>query len=206
MTGEQTLAQLRAGIDECDSQLVQLLAKRNALTSQIGAIKQEIGAPLHAPDRESLLIEARRQQAEQHNVNPDLVEDMLRRMMREAYENQQSKLACKAPELSPVVIVGGEGAMGQLFAKQLTRSGYEIRILDRAQQADAETILTGAKLVLVSVPINALEEVAGKAVRQRVVFEHDARIASIMANWPQAAAPAWPPRCWGCSPMPTLPR
>lgn len=159
MTGEQTLAQLRAGIDECDSQLVQLLAKRNALTSQIGAIKQEIGAPLHAPDRESLLIEARRLQAEEHNVNPDLVEDMLRRMMREAYENQQSKLACKAPELSPVVIVGGEGAMGQLFAKQLTRSGYEIRILDRAQQADAETILTGAKLVLVSVPINALEEV-----------------------------------------------
>ena len=82
MTGEQTLAQLRAGIDECDSQLVQLLAKRNALTSQIGAIKQEVGAPLHAPNRESLLIEARRQQAEEHNVNPDLVEDMLRRMMR----------------------------------------------------------------------------------------------------------------------------
>ena len=73
MTGEQTLAQLRAGIDECDSQLVQLLAKRNALTSQIGAIKQEIGAPLHAPDRESLLIEARRQQAEQHNIKTLLV-------------------------------------------------------------------------------------------------------------------------------------
>lgn len=159
MTGEQTLAQLRAGIDECDSQLVQLLAKRNALTSKIGAIKQEIGAPLHAPDRESLLIEARRQQAEQYNVNPDLVEDMLRRMMREAYENQQSKLACKAPQLSPVVIVGGEGAMGQLFAKQLSRSGYEVRILDRAQQNDAVEILSGAKLVLVSVPINAFESV-----------------------------------------------
>ncbi len=43
--------------------------------------------------------------------------------------------------------------------------------------------------VTVAQMLNALEEVAGKAVRQRVVFEHDARIASIVANWPQAAAP-----------------
>ena len=144
MTDEQLLVQLRAEIDECDGQLVQLLAKRTALTSKIGAIKQKVGAALHVPRRESSLIKARRSQAQQHNVNPDLVEDILRRMMREAYENQQSELACKAPQLSPIVIVGGEGAMGQLFAKQLRRSGYEIKILDIAQQANVKEILAGA--------------------------------------------------------------
>ena len=46
------LAQLRVGIDECDTQLVALLARRNSLTQKIGAIKQQTGAPLHAPERE----------------------------------------------------------------------------------------------------------------------------------------------------------
>lgn len=153
------LADLRAGIDECDAQLVALLAKRNGITEKIGAIKQQIGAPLHAPDREADLLAARRQEAVAQGVNPELVEDILRRMMREAYQNQQGSLACAAPQLSPIVIVGGEGAMGQLFAQQFTRSGYEVRILDKAQQAQSEAILKGAKLVLVSVPINALEQV-----------------------------------------------
>ncbi|MCZ4250771.1 bifunctional chorismate mutase/prephenate dehydrogenase [Pseudoalteromonas sp. S4488] len=153
------LADLRAGIDECDAQLVALLAKRNGITEKIGAIKQQIGAPLHAPDREADLLAARRKEAIAQGVNPELVEDILRRMMREAYQNQQGSLACVAPQLSPIVIVGGEGAMGQLFAQQFTRSGYEVRILDKAQQAQSETILKGAKLVLVSVPINALEQV-----------------------------------------------
>jgi|TARA_B100000700_G_C14954422_1_gene813257 chorismate mutase/prephenate dehydrogenase len=153
------LDELRTGIDECDAQLVSLLAKRNSITAKIGAIKQQIGAPLHAPDREADLLEARRQEAIAQGVNPELVEDILRRMMREAYQNQQGSLACSAPQLSPIVIVGGQGAMGQLFAQQFIRSGYDVRILDKEQQADSEAILAGAKLVLVSVPINALEQV-----------------------------------------------
>jgi chorismate mutase/prephenate dehydrogenase len=153
------LAQLRKGIDECDAQLVALLAKRNGITQQIGAIKQQTGAPLHAPDREADLLAARRQEAINQGVNPDLVEDILRRMMREAYQNQQAKLACADSQLSPIVIVGGEGAMGQLFAKQFQRSGYEVKVLDKAQQSQAAEILKGAKLVMISVPINALETV-----------------------------------------------
>ncbi|KAF7774240.1 chorismate mutase / prephenate dehydrogenase [Pseudoalteromonas citrea] len=153
---------LRQGIDACDTELVALLAKRRALTEQVGIVKQQTGAPLHAPEREAELISARREQALESGVNPDLIEDILRRMMREAYENQQSLLACVAPELSPIVIVGGEGAMGQLFAKQFRRSGYEVRVLDKAQSSQAEAILADAKLVLISVPINALEEVVAK--------------------------------------------
>ncbi|WP_125716320.1 bifunctional chorismate mutase/prephenate dehydrogenase [Pseudoalteromonas rubra] len=159
MSQTSELALLREKIDACDSALVDLLAQRRELTEQVGKIKQATGAPLHVPQREASLIEARRAQAEQKGVNPDLVEDILRRMMREAYENQQSELACAAPQLSPVVIVGGAGAMGQLFARQLERSGYQVRILDKAQQAEQEVILADAKLVLLSVPINALEQV-----------------------------------------------
>ncbi|MCG7533773.1 bifunctional chorismate mutase/prephenate dehydrogenase [Pseudoalteromonas sp. OOF1S-7] len=162
MSQTSELALLREKIDACDSALVDLLAQRRELTEQVGKIKQATGAPLHVPQREASLIEARRAQAEQKGVNPDLVEDILRRMMREAYENQQSELACAAPHLSPVVIVGGAGAMGQLFARQLQRSGYEVRVLDKAQQAEQTSILADAKLVLLSVPINAMEQVISK--------------------------------------------
>lgn len=159
MADIKELDKLREGIDECDAQLVALLARRNSITEQIGAIKQQTGAPLHAPDREATLLAARRQEAINQGVNPELVEDILRRMMREAYQNQQAKLACSAPQLSPIVIVGGQGAMGQLFAQQFIRSGYEVRILDKEQQSNAQEILAGAKLVMISVPINALETV-----------------------------------------------
>ena len=159
MADIKELDKLREGIDECDAQLVALLARRKSITEQIGAIKQQTGAPLHAPDREATLLAARRQEAINQGVNPELVEDILRRMMREAYQNQQAKLACSAPQLSPIVIVGGQGAMGQLFAQQFIRSGYEVRILDKDQQSNAHEILAGAKLVMISVPINALESV-----------------------------------------------
>ncbi|MBB1332668.1 bifunctional chorismate mutase/prephenate dehydrogenase [Pseudoalteromonas sp. SR44-5] len=159
MADIKELDKLREGIDECDAQLVALLARRNSITEQIGAIKQQTGAPLHAPDREATLLAARRQEAINQGVNPELVEDILRRMMREAYQNQQAKLACSAPQLSPIVIVGGQGAMGQLFAQQFIRSGYEVRILDKEQQSNAQETLAGAKLVMISVPINALETV-----------------------------------------------
>ncbi|CAH9050437.1 T-protein [Pseudoalteromonas sp. CIP111854] len=159
MASIMDLNELRQGIDACDTELVNLLAKRRALTEQVGIIKQQAGAPLHAPEREAELITSRREQAQILNVNPDLVEDILRRMMREAYENQQGKLSCAAPHLSPVVIVGGKGAMGQLFAKQFERSGYEVRILDKNEQPHAKEILADAKLVMISVPINAIETI-----------------------------------------------
>ena len=38
--------------------------------------------------------------------------------------------------------------------------------------------------------LQALEEVAGAQVRQRVRFEHDPRIAAIVANWPGGATAA----------------
>ena len=37
---------------------------------------------------------------------------------------------------------------------------------------------------------DALEQVAGKAVRERVRFERDERIANIVANWPSGASAA----------------
>jgi chorismate mutase/prephenate dehydrogenase len=154
-----TLSELRKQIDDCDQQLVKLLAKRNHITGQVGAYKQQQGEAVYVPNREIELIEARKKQAVDAGLSPELIEDILRRLMRESYQNQQQGLAFVAPELSPVVIVGGQGAMGQLFAKQLTRSGYTVKILDKHNLNETEAILADAKCVIISVPIHAFEQV-----------------------------------------------
>ena len=43
----QQLSDLRQGIDELDSQLVDLLAKRAALASKVGDIKAKTGMPIY---------------------------------------------------------------------------------------------------------------------------------------------------------------
>ena len=46
------LQALREKIDDCDRQLVELLAKRNQITAQVGAYKQQQGQPVYVPARE----------------------------------------------------------------------------------------------------------------------------------------------------------
>ena len=84
------------------------------------------------------------------------MEDLLRRIMRESYRAEGvAGYRCVLDAPRPVVIVGGGGAMGGLLGGLFTQSGFEVRILETGDWDRAETILSGAGLVLVSVPIDA---------------------------------------------------
>ena len=50
------LLPLRQQIDQLDSQLVELLAKRAAVTAEVGRVKQQFALPLYVPEREQALI------------------------------------------------------------------------------------------------------------------------------------------------------
>ena len=76
---DDNLKVLRDEIDEIDSQLVALLAKRSVVTTKVGAIKSLEGVPIFAPEREAALISKRREQAEEAGLSGDLIEDVLRR-------------------------------------------------------------------------------------------------------------------------------
>ncbi|AXH95939.1 bifunctional chorismate mutase/prephenate dehydrogenase [Ornithinimicrobium avium] len=150
------LAALRAQIDDVDGQIIELLARRLELVTQVGEVKGRHGLPIYAPERERAMIAAKRAVAHERGVPPDLVEDVLRRCMREAYGHEKNMgFTRQAPHLGPVVVVGGRGRMGSLFGRLLTLSGYDVRVVERddtpAQVADA---VADAGLVLVSVPIH----------------------------------------------------
>ncbi len=150
------LAGLRAQIDEVDAQIVDLLARRLDLVGQVGELKGRHGLPIYAPERESAMIEAKREMAAARGVPPDLVEDVLRRCMREAYAHEKNMgFTKRAPDLGPVVVVGGGGRMGSLFGRMLRLSGYDVRVVERDDTPEQVAgAVADAGMVVVSVPIH----------------------------------------------------
>lgn len=154
---------LRAAIDAVDRRLLELLAERRDLVAEVARWKTAHGAPVYVPEREAALLRARREEAEAAGISPDLVEDLLRRIMRESYRAEGDHgFRCVVTEPRPVAIVGGAGAMGRLLGGLFARSGYELRVLETEDWDRADAILAGCGLVLVSVPIASTEAVIGR--------------------------------------------
>ncbi|NQZ22224.1 MAG: bifunctional chorismate mutase/prephenate dehydrogenase [Colwellia sp.] len=144
----------RNEIDEIDSQLVELLAKRRVVTTKVGELKSQVGMPIYAPEREVELLALRRQQAIDAGVSPELIEDILRRLMRDSYISQDaSGYQCINPECKKVVIIGGDGQLGKIFVDLFHRSDYQVSVLEQADWPRSEVILADASVVIVAVPI-----------------------------------------------------
>ncbi|WOI36422.1 bifunctional chorismate mutase/prephenate dehydrogenase [Alteromonas sp. CI.11.F.A3] len=160
----QQLDTLREGIDELDTQLVELLAKRNALTTKVGQVKAEAGMPVYVPSREKELIASRRAQAEAVGVSPDLTEDLLRRIMRESYHTQNNRYLGVNADAGTIVVIGGAGALGKIFVSLFERSGYSVSVVEREdwERGHAADVLSTAALAVVAVPINLTEQVIGQ--------------------------------------------
>jgi chorismate mutase/prephenate dehydrogenase len=119
---DDNLKALRDEIDDIDSQLVSLLVKRRAITTKVGELKCAEGMPIFAPEREAALISKRREEAEISGLSGDLIEDILRRLMRDSYVSQDaSGYQCINPNCKKVVVVGGKGKLGAVFVDLFKR-------------------------------------------------------------------------------------
>lgn len=170
---------LRNQIDKVDQDILQLLSQRLSLVSEIGKIKSNLGLFIYSPKREEKIVFSRRQEAIDLGLSPDLVEDLLRRIMRESYYNENEKGFRKlSPDLRPIVIIGGNGQMGKFFFKMLTLSGYTVRILDQDDWIHAETILSNVGVIFISVPIHVVTAV----VKRLPKLSHDCIIVDLSST------------------------
>ena len=169
------LNNLRQGIDEIDSELVALLARRANLTKRVGQYKSQTGLPIYIPERETELIEKRCKQALQVGVSPSLVEDLLRRIMRESYQTQHVIYKKQSTVVNNVVVIGGAGALGKVFVDMLRRSDYKVEVLEKDDWARAPQVFSHAGLVIVAVPIEVTEYV----IRQLTSLPKDCVLADI---------------------------
>ncbi|MFT4924990.1 MAG: chorismate mutase/prephenate dehydrogenase [Phenylobacterium sp.] len=151
--------QLRDQIDEVDSQLVELLARRTKITRKVGQYKSQVGLPIYVPEREEALLKDRRQQAKDLDVCPELVEDLLRRIMRESYKSQHQQYHCSNPKLNKIVVFGGRGALGKVFVNMFLLSGYHVDVIEKEDWHNVEATVADADMVLIAVPINVTVEV-----------------------------------------------
>lgn len=149
------LKEIRNQIDQVDQALLQLFSQRLALVKKVGEVKHKHGLPIYVPEREADMLAARREEAEKMGVPADLIEDVLRRLMRESYASENDfGFKTVNPEIKKIVIVGGTGKLGGLFARFLRQSGYQVGALGREDWDNAAHILANTDVVIVCVPIN----------------------------------------------------
>ena len=160
----EELQGLREQIDQVDKSLLSLLAKRMQLVAEVGEVKNRYGLPIYAPDREASMLASRRNDAQMMGISPDLIEDVLRRVMRESYTKENDKgFKTLNPQLGKIVIVGGNGKMGKLFSRLFTLSGYQVESLEANEwETKSPTIFENAGMVIISVPIHLTVEVIKK--------------------------------------------
>lgn len=83
------LLALRQQIDRIDHGLVLMLANRFALTRRVGEIKASANLNPVDPGREQQKLAEIRALCEQHGLNPELLADILARIMGEAVRNHE---------------------------------------------------------------------------------------------------------------------
>lgn len=157
------LARLREEIDGLDAALLDLVARRAEVVRRVADLKRAHGQPVYHPAREEDLLSRRRAQAAAAGLDPDLAEDLFRRLLRESRvaQNEVRARAAVRPG-ARVLVVGGEGAMGRAMLRWFAGSGYEARSLDRDDWPRAAELCAGADLAILSVPIDATPAVAAR--------------------------------------------
>ncbi|HSH69111.1 MAG TPA: bifunctional chorismate mutase/prephenate dehydrogenase [Deferrisomatales bacterium] len=157
------LASLRDKIDDLDRRLVDLLAERGGVVAEVAEWKRAHDQPVYHPAREEDLISRRRAQGLGVGLDPDLVEDIFRRVMRDSRQTQGATLASHGVRPGArVLVVGGAGAMGRCLTRWFSEAGYRVAVLDRDDWGRVEPLCEGAELTILSVPIEATAAVAAR--------------------------------------------
>jgi chorismate mutase/prephenate dehydrogenase len=126
------LDDLRTALTDLDGQLLELVARRQALSEQVAAVKRATGRPTRDFGREREVILRGRTTAERLKFSPDLAESLLRQLIQSSLATQeQARVAAQAHGSGKrALVIGGHGKMGGWFADFLASQGFRVAIAD----------------------------------------------------------------------------
>jgi chorismate mutase/prephenate dehydrogenase len=126
------LDELRGELTQIDGQLLELVARRQALSEQVAAVKRATGRPTRDFGREREVILLGRNNAQRLGVSPDLAESLLRQLIQSSLATQeQARVAAQAHGSGKrALVIGGRGKMGGWFAEFLASQGFRVAIAD----------------------------------------------------------------------------
>lgn len=158
------LDELRERIDETDTEIIKLLAKRQDLVKEAARRKAEEGSPAWTKEREAYLFKSREEMARKAGLPEGLASDLVRRILRESYGSSiKGNYPCLTKGGRRVVIIGGNGGMGRIFSEYFRASGYEVVAFGHRGWDKAQEYFKGASIIMITVPIDITEDVIKKA-------------------------------------------
>lgn len=129
-----TLEELRDGLESIDRRLVELVAERQRLASEIGDAKRRAGKPTRDFEQERAVVERARRLAADREVPPELVEELLLQLIRSSLARQERETVAAegGGDGRRVLVIGGAGKMGRWMVRFLTSQGFETEVADPA--------------------------------------------------------------------------
>ncbi len=155
----KNLVDIRLKLDSLDEQIVDLLKKRLDLVKSACDVKNSLGEGAYSHEREESILSHVESYAKTLSLPENYVKDLWRRILRESYKGVIGHFACTTDKNTKVVIVGGNGGMGQIFTRYFKSSDYDVISFEPSDWDRASEILKGAKIVIISVPIDVTLEV-----------------------------------------------
>jgi len=157
----KTLVELRASIDAVDRRVLELLAERMRIVTEVARFKQSGNVEIRDYDRERHVLDARRALARELGLDPAPVEAIYRQIMNASRDYQAALGASSygAIEAKAIAIIGGAGAMGGVLVRLFRDLGHQVEVADLATELTPELVAARADVVIISVPILATEAV-----------------------------------------------
>lgn len=129
------LHELRTDLSEVDRQLLQLIARRQQIVSEIGKSKLSSGTATRDYKREKEVLDMARDQAAALHIDPNLAESIMSTLIRSSLTSQERDrvVAEGKGDGRRVLIIGGGGKMGGWFADFFRSQGYATSIADKRE-------------------------------------------------------------------------
>ncbi len=159
------LEDIRNEIDDNDREIITLLKKRQDLVKQAAVAKKNLGLSAYSQDREAYVLSHCEELALENELPKGFLKDVMKRVLRESYKlcsGTDFNFPRMLKEDGDVVIVGGNGGMGRIFANYFENSGYKVFSFGHRGWDKAPEYLKRAKIVIVSVPIDITIDIIKK--------------------------------------------
>lgn len=132
------LDKLRDELAGVDRQLIELVARRQQLASEIGRVKRDAGIPTRNFDQEREVIKRARANADTANISPTIAEQLMLLLIRSSLtiQEQDRVTAHGEGQGRRVLIIGGAGKMGRWLSRFMASQGYAVEIADPSGTTD----------------------------------------------------------------------
>lgn len=170
-TATPQLAELRARIDSVDRRVLELLAERMHIVTEVARLKRNERVEIRDYDRERHVLDVRRALARELGLDPAPVEAIYRQILIASRDYQVALGASSyaSVESKSVALIGGAGAMGNVLTRLFRDLGHRVEVADLHTELTPEAAAARADVVVIGVPIRSTEDVIrriGPLVRQ----------------------------------------